>query len=299
MDWLKRMNGAIKYIEENLTNEIDYNNVAKIACCSNYHFQRMFSFITDVPLAEYIRRRRLTLAALELQNSNIKVIDLALKYGYESPEAFTRAFNKLHGVPPTMAREMGTLLKAYPPLSFHISIKGDAEMNYKVVEKGSFKFFGVEEIIDLTNGNNLIRIPKFWEECYEAGIIDKLSEVQQKVKTESEFKLCVANGIMGYRDTGKDTMPYMIGVVDFEDELNVPEEYTLVSGKSFTWVVFRTEEHYESEVTEKIQELWRRIFQEWFPSSGYEHAEGPEMELYYTADDDRFFSEVWIPIIKK
>ncbi|SFC24483.1 AraC-type DNA-binding protein [Alkalibacterium subtropicum] len=142
MDWLQRMNGAINYIEDNLTNEIDYAVAAKMACCSVYHFQRMFSFIIDIPLSEYIRRRRLTLAAFEVQNSDVRVIDLALKYGYQSPDAFTRAFYKLHGVTPTMARNMGTQLKAYPRISFHISIKEDKEMSYRIVEKGEYKVVG-------------------------------------------------------------------------------------------------------------------------------------------------------------
>src|SRR5690606_17230453 len=103
MDWLNRMNSAMEYVETHLSEEIEYEQVARIACCSTYHFQRMFSFITGLPLSEYIRRRRLTLAAFELQQSNTKVIDTALKYGYESPEAFSRAFKKLHGVMPSSA----------------------------------------------------------------------------------------------------------------------------------------------------------------------------------------------------
>lgn len=123
MDWLSKMNSAMEYIETHLSENISYDEIAKIACCSTYHFQRMFSFITDVALSEYIRRRRLTLAAFELQTSDIKVIDVALKYGYESPEAFSRAFKTLHGVMPSSARSEGMALKAYPRMSFLISIK--------------------------------------------------------------------------------------------------------------------------------------------------------------------------------
>jgi len=124
-DWIRKMNNAIAYIENHLDNEIDYNEAAKIACCSVYHFQRFFSFIAEIPLSEYIRRRRLTLAAFELQNGDVKVIDVALKYGYESPEAFARAFKSIHGVAPTMAKDSGSQLKAYPCMTFHISIKDD------------------------------------------------------------------------------------------------------------------------------------------------------------------------------
>jgi AraC family transcriptional regulator len=149
MDWLDRMNGAMDYIEAHLMEDISYDQVAKRACCSTYHFQRMFSFIADVPLSEYIRRRRLTLAAFELQMSTVKVIDIAFKYGYESPEAFSRAFKYLHGVMPTSARDKGVALKAYPRMSFHISIKGDVEMNYRIEEKQAFEMFGISTEIML------------------------------------------------------------------------------------------------------------------------------------------------------
>ena len=125
MEWFERLNSAMQYIEENIDQEIDFEEIAKIACCSVYHFQRMFSFITDVPLSEYIRRRRLTLAAFELQNSDIRIIDLALKYGYETHESFSRAFQKLHGTTPRPRLEPWELslkpIHAYP---FRFQLKG-------------------------------------------------------------------------------------------------------------------------------------------------------------------------------
>jgi AraC family transcriptional regulator len=113
-DWIQKMNNAIAYIESNLDGEVDVNEAARIAVCSIYHFQRFFSFIAEIPLSEYIRRRRLTLAAFEIQQSNAKVIDVALKYGYESPEAFTRAFRNMHGITPTATKDNGTQLKQTP-----------------------------------------------------------------------------------------------------------------------------------------------------------------------------------------
>ena len=104
MDTLKKMNDALQYIEENLTEEINYEKVAKRAYCSEYHFKRMFSFLAGISLSEYIRRRRLTMAALELQNGDVKVIDIALKYGYSSPDSFTRVFQKMHGITPSQAK---------------------------------------------------------------------------------------------------------------------------------------------------------------------------------------------------
>ena len=129
MEWLDHLNEAVTYIEEQLTGEIDYDRAAQLACCSSYHFQRMFSYIAGVPLGEYIRRRRMSLAAVELQNGG-RVLDTALRYGYESPTAFNRAFQGVHGVTPSAARGEGVTLRAYPRLSFKLTVKGAEEMEY-------------------------------------------------------------------------------------------------------------------------------------------------------------------------
>lgn len=131
MDWLKQLNLAMDYIENNLEGKISYDTAARLACCSTYHFQRMFSYLAGVSLSEYIRRRRLTLAGFELQTGRVKVTDTALKYGYESPEAFSRAFKKLHGVLPASVRDAGVSLKAYPKMSFSITIKLYQDRNLK------------------------------------------------------------------------------------------------------------------------------------------------------------------------
>lgn len=161
MEWLERMNKALQYMEDNISSDISFEEAARIACCSSYHFQRMFSFITGVTLAEYIRHRRLTMAALELQNGSEKIIDLALKYGYESPDAFTRAFQKLHGVTPSVAREPGVKLKAYPRISFQISVKGDKDMDYRIVDKPAFKVIGKGIRVSTKDGENIKQIPEF------------------------------------------------------------------------------------------------------------------------------------------
>ena len=130
MDWIERLNKAINYLEEHIREDIDLEQTAKIACCSTYHFQRMFTYMAGIPLSEYIRRRRMSLAAADLQRSDAKIVDIALKYGYTSPTAFNRAFQSVHKITPSAAKKAGTSIKSYPPISFKIMIKGVEEMNY-------------------------------------------------------------------------------------------------------------------------------------------------------------------------
>ena len=155
MDSLKRLNEAIGYIEQNLTSDIDFKEVARIAYCSEYHFQRMFSYLASVSLSEYIRRRRLSSAAFELINSNMRILDIAIKYGYSSPDSFTRAFQSLHGISPSEARRKCQSLKAFPRMTFQLSIQGGNEMNYRIVEKEAFHLVGIKKRVPIIfNGVN-------------------------------------------------------------------------------------------------------------------------------------------------
>lgn len=289
MEWLDRMNKAMDYIEGHLDQEVDPAQAARLACCSAHHFLRMFSFITDVPLSEYIRRRRLTLAAFELQSGRVKVIDVALKYGYDSPEAFSRAFKTLHGIMPTAARSKGAVLKAYPRLVFHISIRGDAEMNYRIEEKEAFTFAGVTAEISTINKQQLVAIPKLWLTYIENGTIDRLHR-DLGVPEEEGLHAALYN-------FGEGTYSYMIG--SHAPATDVPEGYSALQAPAGTWAVFPTEPCTAEQSSEAIQKVWKRIFPEWFPTSGYEHADGPEFEMYYAMGNGLFTNEVWIPIRKK
>tara|TARA_Y100000592_G_C5430588_1_gene298169 strand:- start:244 stop:1038 length:795 start_codon:yes stop_codon:yes gene_type:complete len=162
MEWSERMNMAINYIEDNIKYELLISEVAKIANCSSFHFQRMFYAIIGITPAEYIRRRRLNLAASDLAAGNEKVIDIALKYGYESPNAFTRAFRNMHGINPREVRSSEVKLSAYNRVSFHIEIKGGNDMDYKIVEKPSFELVGKSK--NFTHENFFKEGPKFWKE---------------------------------------------------------------------------------------------------------------------------------------
>lgn len=290
MDLIDSMNNAMNYIEEHLTENISYEQVARRACCSEYHFQRMFPFIAGVTLAAYIRRRRLTMAAFELQNTDIKVIDVAMKYGYQSTEAFSRAFKNLHGVMPMLARKQGTALKAYPRMTFHISIKGDVEMDYRIEQKEAFEMYGISKEISAVDNRQYIEIPAFWEKCINDGKLDAMHK---------DFKLdqdeCFHAALYNCRE---GILSYMICYYPPEN-VSLPAEYTKLSVPAATWAVFSTAECTQEDGTEAIQNIWKRIFPEWFPNSGYEHADGPEFEMYYNKGNGKFIEEVWIPVVKK
>ena len=135
MEWIERLNDAVGYIEEHLTDEIDYGQLGRVACCSSYHFQRMFAYMAGIPLSEYIRRRRMSLAAVDLQGNDMKVIDVANKYGYSSPTSFNRAFQSVHGIAPSVVKNGGISVKSFPPVIFKITVKGVEEKKHFVLQE--------------------------------------------------------------------------------------------------------------------------------------------------------------------
>ncbi|TVX96669.1 AraC family transcriptional regulator [Cohnella terricola] len=283
MDWVERMNKAIGYIEDHINGDVDYEGAAKVACCSVYHFQRMFSFITDVPLSEYVRRRRLTLAAFELQNSSIKVIDLALKYGYESPESFTRAFQNLHCTTPTAARRNGTKLKAYPRISFQISIKGAAEMNYRIEELKGFSIVGMQERVNTSETSTII--PRIWNNAREGGLFERLWEIGA-----FDHSMRGLLGVCADGDFGKnEEFHYIMSIVS---EQAPPERMVKRDFPEATWVVFEAEGGPEG-----IGGIWKRLYTEWVPVSGYELAYLPAIECYLPPEENR--NELWVAVVKK
>jgi AraC family transcriptional regulator len=284
MDWLERMNAAVDYIEDNIMGNIDYRQAARIACCPNYHFQRMFSFIAGIPLSEYIRRRRLTLAAFELQRSNMSVIEIAQKYGYESHSAFTRAFSELHGAAPVAARKPGAKLKAYPRMSFQISIKGGEEMNYSVEKTGAFAAAGFKYRVKTGNAHSAI--PLIWEEIRRNGAADNLLELA------GNYSGGRPGGILGICSDGdwggNDEFSYYVAALCDKE---TPGGMERVDFPESQWVVF------EAPAVVDILKSWERLYTDWLPASGYSLADLPAVECYYPPEH-RPQNELRIPIIR-
>ncbi|MGG0412376.1 AraC family transcriptional regulator [Peribacillus simplex] len=290
MDLLKNMNGAIKFIEDNLTNEIDFKEVARLAYCSEYHFKRMFSFLAGISLSEYIRRRRLTLAAFELKANNIRVIDIAIKYGYSSPDSFARAFQHLHGITPSEARSNGHSLKAYPPMSFQLSIKGGSEMNYRIEEKEAFHIIGIKKRVPIIfNGVNP-EIASMWKSLDEKTI----NELKNLSNVEPLGLLSASANFSEGRLEEKGELDHYIGAATTRE---CPDNLTQLKVDASTWVVFEA----VGPFPETLQNVWGRIYSEWFPSSNYEQREGPEILWNENKDitSPTFRSEIWIPVMKK
>ena len=286
MDWLKKLSDSLDYIEEQMESNLDIDQLAHVAGISKFHYQRMFTMITGVTLTEYIRKRKLTLAAQELASSSAKVIDVALKYGYTTPESFAKAFRKIHGISPSEAREDGKSLKAYPRLSFQIQIKGVQDMNYKIVDKEAFKIVGKAIRVSTVNGENTRKISQFWVDSNKNGLCNRL------------YNFAGELGMLGVCtdfSSEQEEFTYLIAVEKTQEDILANFEEREIP--ALTWAVFES----IGPMPTAIQDVWQRIFSEWFPATGYEHANGPELEVYPPGNpsDEDYRCEVWIPIIKK
>lgn len=290
MNSLKNMNDALSFIEENLTNRIDSHEVAKRALCSEYHFRRMFSFLAGVTLSEYIRRRRLTLAAFELNNSNFRIIDIAIKYGYNSPDSFTRAFHSLHGITPSEARNNGQTIKAYPRMTFQLSIKGGIAMDYRIEGKEAFSIIGIKKRVPIIfNGANP-EIDSMWDSL-DVEAINKLKKLSN---VEPVGLLSASVNFSEGRMEEKGELDHYIGVATTNE---CPNNFIQLDVPALTWAVFES----VGPFPETLQDIWGRIYAEWFPSSNYEQVEGPEILWNENKDTSspRFKSEIWMPIREK
>ena len=281
MEWIERLNNAIGYIEEHLSDEIDYEQLGRIACCSAFHFQRMFTYMAGIPLAEYIRRRKMSLAAVDLQGSGARIIDVAMKYGYSSPTAFNRAFQSIHGIAPSAVKNEGVSVKSFPPITFKITVKGVEEMNYRIETKNAFRIVGVSVPLQKNIEENFAVIPPKWQEISADGTLQRLIGMMDTPPM----------GVLGV-STCNDTEPwrYYIAVSTSKDADGL-EEYTVPAA---TWAVFPG-----TGTNQSIQELERRIVTEWLPTSGYEYANAPDIEVYLNPDPQNAQYEVWIPVVKK
>lgn len=282
MKWLKHLSEAIDYIENNLAGDISYGEAAKIACCSTYYFQRMFSYVAGIPLSDYIRRRRMTKAAFELQASKAKVMDIGSKYGYVSPTSFNRAFQKVHGAAPTDARKSGTILNSYPPISFSIKVTGGESMRYRIETKKPIRIVGTRVELEEEQEQNFQIVPEFWDKTLKSNLVSEISKLANQTP----------HGILGVTVyENPDEIYYYIAS---STDKTVPENLVEYEIPAATWVIFECDGPFK----DSIQTIFKRFLTEWLPFSGYEYAQLPDIEVYPVSGEKSKsgHSEVWIAV---
>ena len=281
---LESLNQAISYIEDHLTAEIDQQKLAQIAGCSQYQFQRMFPYLTGISVTEYVRRRRMTMAAHDLQTTDRKVIDVAQRYGYDSPTAFNRAFKSVVGVSPRQAKLQGSKLSLYPRLVFTLSVKGDTPMNYKLIEQSAFRVVGIP------SNNGAWNLEDAGEKAteYWASLDTRIHDIINLMDGSTP------EGLLGAQFcTNGEFDCYMACVATSQPCPEGMEERMVEGG---TYAVFEC----KGAMPDAMTTLWHRILTEWLPASGYTWANGTDVERYLTpkmtSPDSK--SEVWLPVVK-
>lgn len=284
---------AICYMEEHICENISYAEVAKSVQMSSYNFHRTFSFIVVMTANEYMRKRRLTLAAKELQTTAISVIDAAYKYGYESPESFSKAFSRFHGSTPKQAKQKGTKLHLFNPLLIKIIVEGGSIMDYRIEHKESQKFIALVKAFpnEIINDDNAHNIPDFWAECYEKDLIEPMKLLRVKGKRDL-FGLCSP-----VKD-GENHFNYGIGIMLDEDtEISKLEHFTkngylIWKTEPADYAVFKC---FGSD-GDCLAETWSKFFKEFIPQTGYTQTEDTDYEIYFEDGENGLFCELWIPV---
>ena len=275
--WNEGITNAIAYIEENLTEDININEIADKAYVSSFYFQKIFNVLCGFTVGEYIRNRRLTLAAQELCSTNIKVIDVAMKYGYDSPDSFSRAFSKFHGVSPSIAREKGSKLNSFAPLKIKLTLEGGNMLEYKIVEKEQFTVMG--RIRKFNSKTSYNEIPKFWQEHMES--------VENKV-VFGMYGICI--------DSDGENFDYLIAD-NYIPWNEIPEGYETRVIPAGTWAIFPC----RGSLPKALQDVNTKIWSEWLPScKSYKLAGNYNIEMYTEPceNQDYDYSEIWIPVEK-
>ena len=306
MDWIAGMQRAIDYIEAHLTEKIDYDIVAAQSFCSSYHFQRAFGILCGVTVGEYIRNRRLSLAGSELATTYVKVIDVALKYGYESPDSFAKAFKQFHGVLPSQARNSGITLKSFAPLVLKISLEGGTAMNYRIEEKPEMILTGYKA--------HFTGVPYGKDREDQEGKLFMTTRAKQwllrgaKGATgETGTDICIVTNVS---DDGYDF--YYVAELDKYERDNMYN--TEVTGFEYmrefgfeniiipkqTYAIFTTEE--QAFPVKDYMDIRKRIVSEWLLANPYEIKVAPEISVYHwfpKKSQDKRYIEIWLPIDKR
>ncbi len=300
MDWITGIQNAVNYIENHLTEDIDYEQAARESCSSSFHFQRVFSILCGMTLGEYIRSRRLSCAGTELAATGARVIDIAAKYGYESPESFAKAFQKFHGITPSQARMDGAVLKSFSRLSIKISLEGGTVMNYRMEEKPQMILTGYKR--------------RF------AGDPNDKKDQDEAFTCETRLMQYILQGASReHTDTWNVLTNFGDGGYDFYIASRLPswelrdfDENIGAFAKNFEHLVIPAGKYLICETERRrypmclVEDLRRKAVTEWLPSSGYTLRDAPELDLihwFWEEGNEKLnnsrYCEIWLPIEKK
>ncbi|GAA1189039.1 AraC family transcriptional regulator [Streptomyces hebeiensis] len=282
---LERLNEALEHVESHLDQRIEVTELARIAVTSEYHFRRIFSALAGISLSEYVRRRRLTVAGAEVLAGERTLLEIAVRYGYGSGEAFARAFRAMHGVGPGEARRAGAALNSQPRMSFRLVIEGSSSMRYRVVEKEQFHVVGKKVRVPLVHEGMNPRIAEFIRG------IDKetMRRITALSDQEPEGILGVSDDIDPSRAEGTE-LDYYHAVVTGSAG---PEDLDALVVPAGTWAVFEN----SGPFPQALQYLWRDVYTQWFPSNPYQSRPGPEMlRTRLSRDSAHADAELWIPV---
>lgn len=285
MGWMEAIAAAIQYVEDHITDELTVDMVADHVNISSFYFQKGFAMLCGFTISEYIRNRRLALAGNDLATSDEKIIDIAMKYGYDSPDSFARAFSRFHGVSPTAARKDRVMLKSFAPLKIKLSLEGGYLMDYRIEKKEAFTVIANAKVFSYEGAKE--SIPQFWQEHYQTG----------KGKT-----VMGQYGINIDEKMGNDTFEYLIAD-SYTNGKEVPEGFVTRTIPELTWAIFPS----VGALPDALQDVNTKIFTEWLPAlKKYEFAAGYCVEMYDDptkypkgTDDEKYYCEVWIPVKQK
>ncbi|MGW0750025.1 AraC family transcriptional regulator [Streptomyces sp. NPDC002587] len=284
---LEGLNQAMDHVEARLDGAIDIAGLARIAVTSEYHFRRLFSALAGMPLSEYIRRRRLTVAGAEVLAGERTLLDIAVRYGYGSGESFARAFRAMHGVGPGEARQTGAALRSQPRMSFRLVVEGSSSMQYKVVEKDAFKVVGKKARVPLVHEGANPAIAEFIR-----GIgPDTVRRIAGLSDQDPEGIVSVSDDLDPSRAEGTELDYYHAVVTGAAD---VPQDLDVLQVPAGTWAVFES----SGPFPQALQHLWRDVFTQWFPSNPYESRPGPEILQVRPDESGGAETALWIPVAR-
>lgn len=285
MEWTECISEAISYIEEHITEELTIEDIAKQAMVSPFYFQKGFTMLCGFTVGEYLRRRRLTLAGSELVSTDRLVIDIALDYGYDSPDSFTKAFTRFHGASPSSVRKGQAMIKSFAALKIKLTLEGGYTMDYKIVKKDEFAVVGVSKVFRYDEA--AAAVPKMWAEYYETG---------------KHEHVCSAYGISIDKDMGGNEFEYLIAD-NYNPIREIPDGFITRTIPAQTWAVFAC----RGAAAASLPATHQKIFSEWLPGCrDYEIAAGYNIEMYSDpaeypggVEDEGYYSEIWIPVRKR